>query len=294
MPRPDVARLGIGYRRIPLLSIGRDVYLDTKLQLSKLEALDVSAPRLGASEGDKQAVERLLCKLMTDGGVFASAATLLPTDLPLLKNPAFQKDRKDFFGSPPKQRSKEQIRPNALREVAEVFKLLETTLLADGRDWILKTDKPGLADIEAVWPVHWLLGLPGALPKDDFSAEVYPKVFAWVQRFEAAVQEAKKKLGKPKTLSGEEASKSIVQSRYNEAEGSVSGSDYEVAALGLAKGDSIVVAPTDMGQSGKDFGKLVGITHDEVIYETQGQDGAVRVHAPRHGYGIRKADDSKL
>ncbi len=38
MPRPDIARLGIRHRRIPVMSIGRDVYLDTRLQLQKLES----------------------------------------------------------------------------------------------------------------------------------------------------------------------------------------------------------------------------------------------------------------
>ncbi|KAL2105253.1 hypothetical protein VUR80DRAFT_8677 [Thermomyces stellatus] len=39
MPRPDVAALGVNYSRIPVLSIGRDAYLDTRLLIRKLEAL---------------------------------------------------------------------------------------------------------------------------------------------------------------------------------------------------------------------------------------------------------------
>lgn len=45
MPRPDAARLGIGYRRIPILAISRDIYLDTRLQLQKLEKLDTRQRR---------------------------------------------------------------------------------------------------------------------------------------------------------------------------------------------------------------------------------------------------------
>lgn len=294
MPRPDVARLGIGYRRIPILSIGRDVYLDTRLQLIKLEDLDTSAPRLGASEADQQAIQRLLSTLMTDAGVFGWAASLLPSDLPLLKDPAFQKDREEFSGVRRSPEAQARTRPVALRELAAVFKFLETTLLADGREWILKTPSPSLADIEAVWPLHWMAGLPGALPKDKFSPAVYPKVYAWIQRFEAATQVARKKLGKPKTLSGEEAAKLIIGSAYHEKEGVVDASDFDVAALGLKKGDQVNVGPTDSGVARKDTGSLVGVTEEEVVYETRGEDGTVRVHAPRHGFKIRKGDGTKL
>lgn len=279
-----MARLGIGYRRIPILSIGRDVYLDTRLQLIKLESLDTTKPRLGASENDQRAVERLLSTLMTDAGVFGWAASLLPSDLPLLKNPIFQKDRAEFFGSQPRPDPKHV----ALRELASVFAFLETTLLADGRDWVLKTASPSLADIEAVWPLHWLAGMPGALPKDKFAPSVYPRVYAWIQRFEGAVQAAKKNVGKPKTLSGEEAEKLILGSAYHESEGSVDLEDFEAVKLGLRKGDEITVGPTDFGATRKDVGRLLALGSEEVVYETKGDGGVVRVHAPRHGFRISK------
>ena len=60
LPRPDITRLGINYRRIPLLSIGRDVYLDTRLILQKLEQLPLEQPRLAAnSSPEHRAIERL-------------------------------------------------------------------------------------------------------------------------------------------------------------------------------------------------------------------------------------------
>lgn len=44
----------------------------------------------------------------------------------------------------------EKTRPEALVEIRSSFELLETTLLADGREWILKTEGPSLADIEGM------------------------------------------------------------------------------------------------------------------------------------------------
>lgn len=48
-------------------------------------------------------------------------------------------------------------RPEALAEIRDAAELLETTLLADGREWVLKTPGPTLADIEAVWVLHWVV-----------------------------------------------------------------------------------------------------------------------------------------
>ncbi|KAF7543251.1 hypothetical protein G7Z17_g10888 [Cylindrodendrum hubeiense] len=291
MPRPDVSQLGISYRRIPILSIGRDVYLDTRLQIPKLEALFPEIPRLGATESDQLAVERLLSLFTNDTGLFGKAVQLLPTDLPLLQDPAYYRDRADFIGGNLSPEGMNAARPEALGAVIRALDLLETTLLADGRDWILKTARPSLADIEAVWPFHWLLGLPGALPKDHFSPAVYPRVYAWIQRFQDAVSTAKKQMGKPATLKGDQAVQAILQAPFNENEAAVDGKDAVVVAQGLQRGDLIRVWPTDTGSSGRDEGRLVGIDTREVVYEAGEGDHMVRVHAPRHGFRVKKVVD---
>jgi glutathione S-transferase len=147
LPRPDVNALGVTYRRIPLMSIGRDVYADTRIILSKLEELFPEG-KLGATDSDGKALEKLLESWTIDSGIFVRASQLIPPDMPLLMDPKFSKDREDFSGRP---WSKEKIlenRPEAIAHIRNAFSLLETTLLADDRDWILKTDKPSLADIE--------------------------------------------------------------------------------------------------------------------------------------------------
>lgn len=147
LPRPDVKALGVTYRRIPLMSIGRDVYADTRIILSKLEELFPKG-KLGATDSDGKALEKLLDSWTIDSGVFLRASQLIPPDMPLLKDPSFSKDREDFSG---RSWSKEKIlenRPEAIAHIRNAFNLLETTLLADGREWILKTDKPSLGDIE--------------------------------------------------------------------------------------------------------------------------------------------------
>jgi hypothetical protein len=59
-----------------------------------------------------------------------------------------------------------EARPDAINEVRNVVEFLETTLLADSREWILNTECPRLADIEAVRLLHWISLIQGAPPQN--------------------------------------------------------------------------------------------------------------------------------
>ena len=147
LPREDLIALGVNYRRIPIMSIGRDVYCDSRLILRKLEER-FPVNTLGASQSDQKAVEKLLEKWTIDGGIFVRAGQLIPTDMPLLNDPKFTKDREDYSGRSWAKANVSKMRPEALVHIRDAFEFLESGMLADGRDWILKTEKPSLADIE--------------------------------------------------------------------------------------------------------------------------------------------------
>ncbi len=149
LPRPDLNALGVKYRRIPLMSIGRDVYCDTRLILQKLEKHFPNGA-LGSSQVDGRALQKLLEIWTVDGGVFNRAAQLIPSSMPLLNDPKFTKDQEDLTGRRLDQSPIEAFRPEALAHIRTCFDLLETTLLADDREWVLKTKRPSLADIEGM------------------------------------------------------------------------------------------------------------------------------------------------
>ena len=129
------------------MTFGRDIYCDTRLILQKLEEKFPSGA-LGASQPDQKAVEKLLEKWNIDAGVFIRAAQSLPPEMPLLNDPKFTKDREEYTGRSWAKADIARMRPEALAHMRDAFDLLETGLLADGREWILKTEKPSLADIE--------------------------------------------------------------------------------------------------------------------------------------------------
>lgn len=127
------------------MSIGRDIYCDTRLILDKLEEKFPSGA-LGASQPDQKALEKLLEQWTVDE-VFVRASQLIPPEMPLLKDPKFAKDREEFMGRSWAKPDLINGRPEALAHMRQFFGLLEATFLADGRQWVLKTDTPSLADI---------------------------------------------------------------------------------------------------------------------------------------------------
>ncbi|PQE04697.1 glutathione S-transferase protein [Rutstroemia sp. NJR-2017a BBW] len=311
MPRPDVAALGTNYRRIPLVAIGRDIYNDTRLILQKLEKLYPEYPKITASSPDQKAVERLL-EFWTVESLFTRAASLIPTNLPLLNDPVFTKDREDYTGRSWAKDSLDKSRPEALVAFRRAFEILENTFLADGRDWILGSSSPTMSDIEgmglysqskwccvicpfanvlwchlAVWPFHWLSTMKGALPDDYISPAQFPKTFAWIKRFDEATRIAASKVGKPKNIVGLEATKLVSGSSFAESGEVVDAKD----PTGLQQGQEVEVWPVDSGMNYKDTGKLVGLTTEEIVIESHMKDGEkVKVHTPRHGFRIRAAN----
>ncbi|KAI9832132.1 MAG: hypothetical protein M1819_004483 [Sarea resinae] len=316
-PRDDLLALGVNYRRIPVLAIGKDIYCDSRLILQKLEEL-FPAGGLSADTPEQRATERLLQTWSVEGGVFWHTAFLVPAEIPL--DEKFLKDRKSFAGINFSQEARKEQRPAAIAGMRSSLHFLESTLLADGRDFISKTEKPSLADIEcknwgsmksmnafiahyqnhirdrslckhaAIWPLCFISRVPNALPEDDISSEEFPKVFAWLERFNTALSSAESALGKPTTLAGAEAIKKIATATFAEGSPNVDAND----PLRLKACQEIEFWPTDTGSTHHVRGKLVKLTADEVAVAvpTKSGDEEVRIHAPRHGFHIAKADVS--
>jgi glutathione S-transferase len=95
MPRPLLQeRLGINYRRIPVMSIGRDIYIDSRLMLSKLEEFFPEGG-LKAPTSWEAGFEEILEEWVIDGGPFWRTAGCIPVSAPLVQDEAWMKDRFD-------------------------------------------------------------------------------------------------------------------------------------------------------------------------------------------------------
>lgn len=126
-------------------------------------------------------------------------------------------------------------------------------------------------------------GLKGALPRELISEKSYPKVFAWIARFNGVLKAAKAQAPKPVTLDGDAAAKRILEASFAEKSLGFDPAD----PLELQHGAEIEVYPIDSGFRHHDRGRVIGLTDDEVVLSTNVKTAEVRLHFPRTGFRIK-------
>lgn len=150
LPRPDLKALNVEYRRIPILSIGKDIYLDSRHILSKLETIFPDGA-IGAQTPEHRLIQRLLDRWTTEGSVFMLAAKLIPADTPAMRDPKFIEDRHSGGMKIPFGEERLRMRPEAIVAMRDCFEILETTIFTDGREWVFGGERPSLGDIEGLF-----------------------------------------------------------------------------------------------------------------------------------------------
>jgi hypothetical protein len=124
------------------------------------------------------------------------------------------------------------------------------------------------------------------LPEDIISKRVFPKTFAWFERYRAAVEKATSRASEVKTLDGEAAAKHIHASGFGHSALSVDGGD----PARLREGSEVLVYPADWITEHRDQGRLIGLAPDEVTIAVKSKgDVEIRIHAPRTGFKIKEA-----
>lgn len=155
-PRPDLLTLGINFRMIPVVVIGRDVYCDTKLILQKLDALYPASgehPSLHGSENGKQDATSNLLQFWTSAN-FQRLLLAMPPDFPALQDEGFVKDRAELWGGEWKNRKSESgkgLQAEGQVVLREMLEMLEG--LIGERKEFLGGERPGLQDLngESCW-----------------------------------------------------------------------------------------------------------------------------------------------
>lgn len=131
--------------------------------------------------------------------------------------------------------------------------------------------------------LDFVRGMP--VPKGLITAEVFPKVFSWLDRYQAAIEKAKSSAHEPRTLDGQAVADSILRSDFGQSQLTVDAKD----PTGLKEGTEVEIYPADWLTEHKDRGRLVGLTaHDVTIAVQSKKDVEMRIHAPRTGFKIRE------
>lgn len=267
-PRPKLAPLAGGYRKIPVAQIGADIFCDTRT-LSREIARLANKPEL-VVENCSQEVQNFvsevdlsifLASIVTAGNLtllrrVLKESSLLGLGRLLVDRVRMGSKSKVKTGSPKTMR----------RQVAAHLNHMETLLTGD----FLFGDTPNAGDFSAyhsLWFRRDLAGRP--------LASSHPKVDAWMNRMQAFGQGLRKDISADKALD-----------IARQAEPRALPVQVEQAPL---LGQSVRVAPCDYGRDpvlGElcycDANTLVLRRHDPVV-------GQVHVHFPREGYVLSKA-----
>jgi glutathione S-transferase len=263
LPRPDFAEVDITYRRIPLLSIGNQTYVDTSLIVRKLAEI-AKVPIAPSYEAFGNIV-------------FPLGVGLIPSSNPIMSNEAFIKDRFDLIG-PGREINAEALkknRPTVLSQFQSILHTIQTHLLSDNKKFFLGGDKPTIADIQVYYIINFVLnGHRGAEP--EVTRETYPAVFEWVDNVRSHLSKEK-----VPSITWEEAKKEIMN-----ASADASNVKHDIKnPLKLNSGEDVLVVPTDTGRNHPQKGKLIGLNDEEVCL--QNKSGVV-LHFPRVGYFVSK------
>ncbi|SFU89843.1 glutathione S-transferase [Methylobacterium sp. 174MFSha1.1] len=269
-PRPLLDPLSGGYRRIPVLQVGADIYCDTHAILPALERLHPEPslyPTLGPAltEGLTYGLERDLWLAVI--GITVHFAGDLPE--------AFLRDRKDDYLYV--DISHAAMEPDFARNAQRVASWAAwlTQALADGRRF-LGGDKPGAADL-AHYHLLWLMrGGERAGAVDRLLG--LQTIHGWMERVAGLGH------GRPRETSAEAALEAAREAEPAPVEAVNAVPDLVAAA----PGDAVTVTPDDFARVPVE-GRLVAVSADEIVIRRDDpQVGALHLHFPRAGFTVAK------
>ena len=266
MPKPDLVPLTGGYRRIPVLQCGADIYCDSQLIVRELDRRFPDKPLFPAgNEALASAIEQ-----WCDKGLFQSAVMAIFGSIGDGVDPAFIKDREALSGQPFNIAAMKALAPFALTQIQAHAALLAQQL-ADGRAFYLGDD-PCLADAAAYYNFWFVRTFcPGLADRfDDLVA-----FDRWYDRVTAIGHGTRTALTPTQAL--ETAADAVP-----EAIGTLA------ADAGLI-GKTVSLAATDYGRD-PIAGTFAGSTaYSIAIARTVPGIGPVNVHVPRLGYSVTPA-----
>ena len=267
MPKPELTALTGGYRKTPVAQVGADVYCDTALIASLLEAR-APAPTLFPNDA---ALTPLLAQW--------ADSTLFWTVIPYAMQPVGREHV--FKGVPPEALAgfaadrgpftaglRRQSGPDASVNLAGYLATLQAQL-ADGRSHLFGS-AASIADF-SVAHCLWYVRRAGPLAS---IIERHPQLAAWLDRMLAIGH------GRPQTFTGSDALAVAAATAAHAPTGVMPG-------LGFEAGAAVTVAAIDYGVDPV-AGTLVGLNDGEVVLERRDERaGTVHVHFPRRGFQIR-------
>lgn len=265
-PKPQLVPLTGGYRRIPVLQIGADIYCDTRLILAELEqrfpepSLYPPGARGRADMIAGWADHDLFATSL--GLVFGLNGERFPPELHA-DRATFTAGKFDGWDS-----AKMQPRVPSLRDQLRQHLTWIDQCLAWGP--FLLGKEPSLADVAVYHPLWYARGNLG----EDEGLSGHVRVLAWMERMAAFGH------GSNETMTSDEA---LAVARAAEPD------IVRDTASEWSIGTALAVTPTDWGFDTVTGTCLAANRESVVIRRDDPEVGAVAVHFPRIGFAVTEA-----
>ncbi len=264
MPKPDLTALTGGYRRIPVLQVGADVFCDTQVILAEIERRHPGRP---VARGADWAVNLRADRIWFQASVaviFARIGDAVPKD--------FIADREKLSGRPFDVAAMKAAAPLMRAQWRAYAAWIEQGL--SGQDF-LGGASPSLADI-ACWMNVWWTGAAAPEEAEALMAG-FDRLRVWRERIRAIGH------GQRSEMEPAEAVRVANQSTPDAPLDS-DGNDPS----GLKPGDPVVVQADDYGRDPVE-GVLVALTGERVTVAREcGELDLIHVHFPRAGYVLAR------
>lgn len=269
MPKPELVALTGGYRKIPVMQIGADIYCDTQIILRELEKRFPS-PTLfpGGDKGLGWGIS-----MWADRVFFQAAVAIIFGGGTPLADEAFIKDREKLTGRPFDIEGMKAAAPMMAEQFRAQLGWLEEQL-ADGRKFLLG-EEPGLADASAFYNlafVRW------TSPGGTKLIETFPGVLAWEKRVAGIGHGKRQEISRDEALDIAKAATSTEEAKADPGEPN-----------GFKPGDAVMVMADDYGRD-PIMGELVSSSAQHIaIKRNDPRVGDVVVHFPRAGFLVMKS-----
>lgn len=269
MPKPELTALTGGYRKIPVMQIGADIYCDSQIIIRELEHRFPSpSVHAGSDNGTGWGLA-----MWTDRVFFQAAVAIIFGGGTPLADEAFIKDREKLTGRPFDIAGMKAAAPMMAEQFRAQLGWLEEQL-SDGRAFLLG-NKPGLADASAFYNlafVRWTS--PGGVKL----IESFPGVAAWEKRVADIGHGNRQEISREAALDIAKTATSTEETRADPGEPN-----------GLKPGDTVTVMADDYGRDPVS-GELVSSSAQHIaLKRNDPRVGDVVVHFPRAGFLVMKS-----
>lgn len=266
--RPELFAMTAGYRRIPVMQIGADIYCDSQCILRELERRHPEPTFFpGPGKGMPWAVTR-----WTDGPIFELMFRIAFAPVMDSLPAALVTDRSRLYLGPGADLKKELADlPHTLAQMRGHFGWLEAQL-ESGKPY-LTADQPGLADA-AAWHIMWFFRSRYA--EAGKLMEEFPRIAAWEERMKMIGHGTPSPMTAADALAVAKGAQTIVAAATDPRD-----------PQGLKPGMKVSIGPlADSGEKPVE-GTVRAVGRETLVIDHEHTlCGKVAIHFPRVGYRV--------